>query len=197
MTPAGHERAYRSAVRLYPRDFRHHYGDDLVQHFGDLITDRGPSAAWARTTLDLLLTVPRYRLETVMTESHSATTLNIAITLLAAGGLISVMIGVYPGIVLLGGAIALAVAQRTTLAKAIRTPDTGARHRRLTIGAVLGAVTVVLYVVYLALIGETWTTREWVLSLVGTTTMIACPAFLIAGLLTPKDPKPQDMAPVR
>ena len=191
MTPAGHERAYRSAVRLYPRDFRHHYGDDLVQHFGDLITDRGPSAAWARTTLDLLLTVPRYRLETVMTESHSATTLNIVITLLAAGGLVSVMIGVYPGIVLLGGAIALAVSQRTTLARAIRTPDTGARHRRLTIGAVLGVIFVASYAIYLAVIGDHWTSRETALSLVGTAAMVGSVAFLIAGLLTPKDAKGQ------
>jgi hypothetical protein len=37
---------YRYLVRLYPRRFRARYGDDLVQHFADLIQDRGWRAAW-------------------------------------------------------------------------------------------------------------------------------------------------------
>ena len=69
-------------------------------------------------TGDLLLTVPRYRLETVMSDRLSATTLNVIITLLVAGGLISFMMGVGPGILLVGVAVVLAVAQRTTLARA-------------------------------------------------------------------------------
>lgn len=187
MTPPTGHRVYRAAVQLYPRDFRRHYGDDLVQSFGDLVTDRGPVAAWRRTTLDLLLTVPRYRLEAVMTDRLSATTLNVIITLLIAAGLISFMMGVGPGIVLVGVAVVLAVAQRTTLARALRRPDTHARRRRLTVGAVLGGVFVVSYATYVALIGETWTIRETVLAVVGTTAMFGSVAFLIAGLLTPKD----------
>lgn len=188
MTPSAHHRVYRAAVRLYPRDFRRHYGDDLVQSFGDLVTERGQIAAWRRTTLDLVLTVPRYRLESVMTERLSATTLNVIISLLVAGGLISFMVGVGPGILLVGVAIALAVAQRTSLARALRRPDTRARRRRLTVGAVLGGVFVVSYSAYVALIGDSWTIRETVLAVVGTAAMFGSVAFLIAGLLTPKDP---------
>lgn len=188
MTAAAHQRIYRTTVRLYPRAFRRRYGDDLVQNFGDLMSDQGPRAAWTRTSLDLLLTVPRYRLESVMTERHSATTVNIVITLLVAGGLASFLTGMYPGFLLFLAAIVLAVAQRSKLARALRTPDTSARQRRLRIGAILGVVFVVTYSAYLALIGDSWTIRETVLALIGTTAMIGCPVFLIAGLLTPKSP---------
>lgn len=195
MTPSTHHRVYRAAVRLYPRDFRRRYGDDLVQSFGDLVTDRGPVAAWRRTTVDLLLTVPRYRLETVMSDRLSATTLNIIITLLVAGGLISFMMGVGPGILLVGVAVVLAIAQRTTLARALRRPDTHARRRRLAVGAVLGGVFVASYATYVALIGDRWTVRETVLAVVGTTAMFGSAAFLIAGLLTPKDPRAGTVVP--
>lgn len=81
--PASHP-IYRSLVRLYPRDFRLSYGADLEQHFADLVTDRGARAAWARTGVDLIVTIPRYRLENIMTEQHSSTTVHLTITLLAA-----------------------------------------------------------------------------------------------------------------
>ncbi len=32
---------YRALVRLYPRTFRHEYGEDLVAHYADLVADRG------------------------------------------------------------------------------------------------------------------------------------------------------------
>jgi hypothetical protein len=49
---------YRSLVRLYPRSFRGDYGDDLVAHFAELVADRGARAAWTRTGVDLIVTVP-------------------------------------------------------------------------------------------------------------------------------------------
>jgi len=176
---------YRSLLRLYPSQFRDRYGDDLLQHHADLVTNRGARAAWTRTGLDLVVTVPRYRLESIMSEQHSATTLNVGIALLAAGGVLSLATGIYPGMVLFLAAIGLAVAQRTALAKAIRTPDTNRRRRRLTIAAVLGVVTATAYITYLQLIGDTWTIRETLLSAVGIPTMIAAIVFLVVGLLTP------------
>ena len=70
---AARTRVYRSLVRLYPSAFRHEYGEDLVAHYADLVADRGARAARTRTALDLAITVPRYHLEHVMTEQHSAT----------------------------------------------------------------------------------------------------------------------------
>ncbi len=177
---------YRSLLRLYPRGFRRHYGDDLVQHFTDLIADRGVRAAWARTGVDLIVTVPRYRLESIVNERLSATYINVGIVLLAAGGVLSLLAGLYPGLVLLLAGLGLAVAQRSTLAVAIRTPNTNRRRRRLTIGAVLAGVFVSTFTAYLALIGDTWTVRETVLAAIGTIAMFAAPVFLVAGLLTPK-----------
>ncbi len=188
--PARHG-VYRACINLYPPTFRRHYGEDLVQHFDDLVVDRGLRRAWLRTGLDLLVTIPNYRMERIMSQQHSATTLVIVISLIAAAGVISFLTGAYPGLVLLGAAAVLAVAQRSTLARAIRTPVEGLRRRRLTISAVLAVVFVVCAVVYAMVIGDTWTPRETVLAGVGTLAMIGAPIFLVVGLLTPKaDPRP-------
>jgi len=183
--PAPHP-VYRSLVRLYPRDFRQSHGEDLVQHFADLITDRGARAAWTRTGVDLIVTIPRYRLENIMTEQHSATTLHLAITLLAAGGVLSLLTGLGPGLVLLLAAVMLAVAQRSTLARAIRTPDTNRRERRLSTAAILAVIFLATYIAFLQLIGDTWTIRDTLLAAIGAPAMIGSPIYLIAGLLTPK-----------
>jgi hypothetical protein len=179
---------YRSLVRLYPRNFRGHYGDDLVQHFADLVTDRGARAAWTRTGVDVIVTLPRYRLESIMTEQRSATTLNVAITLLAAGGGLSVLTGIYPGVVLLVAALALAVAQRSTLARAIRTPDSNRRRRRLGIAAVLGLVFLASIVSYgQALSGDNISGASLLVhNAIGVPAMVGAIVFLIVGLLTPR-----------
>jgi hypothetical protein len=181
---------YRSLTRLYPREFRLHYGSDLVQHHADLVSDRGAVAAWTRTGVDLIVTVPRYRLERIMSDQNSVTTINVAITLLATAGVVSLLTGVYPGLVLLLAALVLAIAQRGTLARAIRTPDSNRRRRRLTTAAVLGVVFAASYGTYLLVIGDTWTLRETVLAAIGTPAMFGAVVYLIAGLLTPRSSAP-------
>ena len=37
----------------------------------DLVVDRGAAAAWARSGVDLLVTLPRYRLENIMSDQLS------------------------------------------------------------------------------------------------------------------------------
>ncbi|MEO7572874.1 MAG: hypothetical protein ABIX10_10595 [Acidimicrobiales bacterium] len=177
---------YRSMVRLYPRDFRREYGDDLVRHYADMVADRGARAARTRTALDLAITVPRYHLEHVMTEHHSTAAVSIVIGLFAAAGLASLMTGLYPGMILFAVAVVLTVAQRSTLASALRVPDTNLRRRRLGAAAILGATFVMSYVTYSLLIGDTWTGRETVLATIGTLAMFGAIGFLIAGLLTPR-----------
>ncbi len=179
---------YRSLVRLYPSAFRREYGEDLMAHYADLVADRGVRAARTRTALDLAITIPRYHLEHVMTEQHSATTLSIVIGLFAAGGLASLMTGVGPGMILFVVAIVLAVAQRSTLARALRVPDSNLRRRRLWTAAVLGAVFVASFATYSVLIGDNWGVRETVLTIIGTLAMFGAAGYLIAGLLTPRTP---------
>lgn len=186
---------YRSLVRLYPRDFREQYGRDLVQHHADLVDDRGIRAAWALTGVDLIVTLPRYRLESVMSEQRSTTALTGTITLLAAGGVVSVLVGLYPGWLLLVAAVVLAVAQRSALARAIRTADSNQRRHRLGIARVLAVIFVACYAVYSLLFGDQWTAREAVLVVVGTTAMIGAVAFTVIGLLTPRS-APVDRLPV-
>ena len=149
---------YHTLVRLYPKAFRDAYGDDLVQHFDGLVADRGIGAAWGRTALDLAVTVPRYRLETIMNERHSATTISVAVGLLAAAGVASMLVGLYPGGLLLVVALVLAIAQRSAIARALRAPDPQRRRRRLQTAAVLGVVFVASFVAYLLLVGDTWST---------------------------------------
>lgn len=187
-----HLLVYRSLLRLYPRGFRDDYGDDLLQHFADLTIDRGARAAWIRTGVDLIVTVPRYRLESVMTEHRSATSLNVAIALLAAGGVLSVLTGEYPGLVLLVAALALAFAQRSTLARAIRTPDSNRRRRRLGIAAVLGVVFVASIVSYGQAISDDHIGGASLLihNAIGVPAMVGAIAFLVAGLLTPRSHTP-------
>lgn len=173
-------------IHLYPPSFRRHYGADLAQHFDDLVADRGRPAAWARTLVDLVVTVPRSRLESVMNQQPSATAVSVAIGACAAMGVVSFLVGIYPGLVLLGVAVALAAGERGQLAKALRVPDTHRRRRRFVTALVLAGVFIVTYIAFLSLIGDTWTVRETVLAAIGTPAMIGAPLFLIAALLTPK-----------
>lgn len=191
-------RVYRSLVRLYPRDFRLGYGDDLVQHFADLVTDRGRRAAWTRTGIDLIVTVPRYRLECVMTEQHTATTLNVAITLLASAGVLSVLTGLYPGAVLLVVAVGVAIAQRSTLARAVRIPDSNRRRRRLGTAAILALVSVATIVSYVRAVGDEDVSGASLVihNAIGVPAMVGAIVFLIAGLLTPKAADRGPVAPV-
>lgn len=175
---------YRSLVRLYPSAFRHEYGEDLLAHYAELVADRGARAARARTALDLAITIPRYHLEHVMTEQQSARALSLIIGLFALGGLAGLMTGAGPGLILFAFAIVLAVAQRSTLSRALRVPNSNLRRRRLQTAAVLGAIFVTSYVIYSLVIGDTWTFRETVLATIGTLAMFGAIGFLIAGLLT-------------
>lgn len=189
---------YRSLVRLYPRDFRARYADDLVQHFADLVTDRGAGKAWARTGIDLIVTVPRYRLECVMTDQHSATTLNVALALLASGGALSLLTGVYPGAVLLVVAVVLAVAQRGTLARAIRTPDSNRRRRRLGTAAFLGVVFVATMVSYMRAVGEEHVSGASLVvhNAIGVPAMVGAIVFLVVGVFTPRTSYRHPVGPI-
>lgn len=184
--PAG---AYRSLLWLYPRQFRDDYRDDLVQHFADLVVDRGRRAAWSRTTVDLIVTVPRYRLESIMSEPHTTTAITIVIVLCAIGSAMSFLTGVYPGALLLVVAVGLAIVQRSALARSIRTPNTNRRRRRLTTAGALAVVSVVTIISYMeAVSAEHVSGLSLVLhNAIGVPAMVGAVIFLVVGLLTPSE----------
>ena len=61
-----HQRLYRRFLRLYPREFREHYGDEMRRLFAEQLWDARTSggrlaiaALWARILLDVARTAPR------------------------------------------------------------------------------------------------------------------------------------------
>lgn len=180
-------RLYRVCTILYPAPFRDRYREDLVQHFDDLVADRGLLRAGLRTALDLAITIPNYRLEQLMNQRHSAPILMVVFCLVAVAGVVGLVTGVYPALVLLAVAAVLAAAQRSALAKALRTPVVGLRRRRLTTSAILAGLFIITFGAYLTLIGDTWTPRETALAGVGTTALAGAFVFFVVGLLTPNN----------
>jgi hypothetical protein len=180
-------RVYRSLLLLYPRDFRDRYTDDLVQTLADLSRELGPRRAWRRVALDLVVTVPRYRLETLMSDKRSSTLLTVAITVMAVAGITSVFVGLYPFVVLVPLAVVVAITQRSKLARSIDAVDgTRLRRKRLRTAAVLAASLPVIYLVSLPILGDQWGTDAVVAFGLWVGVLIAAVCYVIAGISTPK-----------
>ena len=180
-------RVYRSLLMLYPRDFRDRYTDDLVQTFTDLSAELGARRAWRRVTLDLVVTVPRYRLETLMNDERSSTVLTLAIMVMAVAGITSVFVGLYPGVVLVPLAGLVGITQRSKLARSIDVVNgTGLRRKRLRTAAVLAASLPVIYLVSLPILGDQWGTDAVIAFGLWVGVLIAAVCYGIAGISTPK-----------
>jgi hypothetical protein len=184
---ASPHRVYGALIHLYPADFRRDYGRDLVQHFDDLVSDRGVGTAWVRTGLDLTVTVPRYQLERIMTEPQTNTALHATVALLTLGGVATLTMDNQLGIVLLIAGLALGLTQRSALATSFRVPDSSLRRKRLRTAAVLGGIFLLSYGTFTLTVGDSWTITDTLLALIGVPAMIAAPLFLLAGLLTPRE----------
>ena len=180
-------RVYRSLLVLYPRDFRDRYSDDLVQTLTDLSAELGPRRAWRRVTLDLVVTVPRYRMETLMKQEHSSTVLIVATTAMACAGIISLFAGLPLGVLLVPLAAVVAITQRGRLARSMDAVDaSGLRRKRLRIAAVLAGSLPVIYLVSLPILGDEWGTDAIVAFALWTAVLIAAVSYFVAGITTPK-----------
>ncbi len=177
---------------LYPRDFRDRYGDDLVQTLTDLSRELGPRRAWRRATLDLVVTVPRYRMETLMKEEHRSTFLTFAITLMACAGIVFLLVdggpwGLFVSAVLWAVAAVVAITQRSKLARSMDSVDgTRLRRRRLITAAALALLLPVMYVASLYILGDHWGTDAIVAFSLWFVVLIAAVCYFIAGITTPK-----------
>ena len=182
-------RAYRSLLVLYPRDFRDRYSDDLVQTLTDLSAELGPRKAWRRVTLDLVVTVPNYRMETIMKEEHRSMALIVATTVMACAGIISPMIGLPLGLLLVPLAAVVAITQRGRLARSMDAVDASRlRRKRLRIAAILAGLLPVIYLVSLPILGDEWGTDAIVAFGLWTTVLIAAVSYFVSGITTPKSP---------
>lgn len=188
---------YSVLTRLYPTDFRRDFGPDLVQHFNDLSQARGRAAAWRRASLDLLVTVPRYRLESIMSTRSSSLTLLFIPAALAVAGAASILTGIAPiaGLVLLLFGVGLLAVRRSDIARSLRIPTPGRNQRRtrLLISAACAIVFVASIIGYMVAIGGDDDIDGGVLvayNAIGVPSMIAAVGFLIAGLLAPRQQTP-------
>ncbi len=182
-------RVYQHLLRLYPRDFRDRYGDDLLQIHTDLSAELGPRRAWRRVTLDLIVTVPRYRMEKLMKEQHTSAVLTAAIVVMACVGIVSPFVGLYPGVLLLPLAVLLAVTQRSKLARSMDVTDGDRlRRKRLKASAMLAASLPVIYLVSLPILGDDWGTDAKVAFSLWVAVLIAAVCYFVAGISTPKSP---------
>ena len=80
-------RVYRTLLVLYPRSFRHAYGEDMVAVFEEMRRDRSPAALWWRVLIDAFSSVIIQRLETPMSKNsmlRPAVLAGVAFTLLVA-----------------------------------------------------------------------------------------------------------------
>jgi hypothetical protein len=106
---------YGGLLRLYPRDFREEYGEDMEQLLREQLGDESAARVWGRAVLDLALTVPSLRLEAHMSRSAPAPAVygTAAVTCLVvaavAGSTIGVSMLALAGLLLFGtlGTIAM------------------------------------------------------------------------------------------
>jgi hypothetical protein len=108
------ERAYGALARLYPREFREEYGDDMVSLFRDQCRDEPVWSVTLRSLLDLALTLPSQHLETRMHRDPTPVATLAYLTVALAGVLLAVVGGTTPlalgtGALVAVGAGALAV----------------------------------------------------------------------------------------
>ena len=190
---------YRGLTLLYPREFRSRYRDDLIQHHADLTCERGRAAAWSRSGLDLIVTVPRYHLETAMNPHHTTNALNVIVAALGIAGLMAIVaVDSYIGAALLAAAAVLAVSQRSQLARAIRVRDSDRRRHRLKMAAIFAVVTVADVAIGFADLAndESWGVKAVIYGAVSYAAAGATICYLIAGLLTRKGPHHMITEPV-
>jgi hypothetical protein len=149
------QRLYGTLVRLYPRQFRHDFADDMVLAFGELVEHNGRAATWRRVLVDLVVTVPTYRLETVMAPQRSTSALTALAVTLALCAVATFAAGVWPvAAILLLVAVVIGVTERSHLARSLRPRSRSHRRRLLARSAVLGLIAGAVLVIGLVDLGD-------------------------------------------
>ncbi|MDA0353143.1 MAG: hypothetical protein O3A10_13150 [Chloroflexi bacterium] len=140
-------------------------------------------------TLDLVVTVQRYRMETFMKEEHASTVLILATTAMASAGIISLFLGLVLGVLLVPLAVVVAITQRGKLARSLDAVDASRlRRKRLRIAAILAVSLPVIYLVSLPILGDEWGTDAVVAFGLWTAVLIAAVFYFVSGITTPKSP---------
>lgn len=198
---ARHVAVYRRLLALYPRSFRREYAGELVRVFDDLIAHCGPSRAWRRTVVDLLVTVPRYRLESLMSPRRADTTLYSVTAVVSVLAVLGVTTGFFAGgVVLALAAVLLLFVSGSRLARANRPPD-GRRRRRLLVasGVLAGTWLIATVAMWIELADDaSWHGGKLVLyNAVFFVTALSAVVCLVVGVRTPHPPVEPTVANAR
>ena len=126
-----------------------------------------------------------------MNSHHTTSALNVIVAVLGIAGLMAIVaVGSYIGPALLAVAAVLAFSQRSQLARAIRVHDSDRRRHRLKMAAFFAVVTVADVAIASADLpnDDSWGTKAVIYGAVSFAAAGATICYLIAGLLTRKDP---------
>lgn len=141
-------RGYGALLKLYPRRFRDEYGTDMVLMFQQQCRDESAWRVFARTAIDLAITIPTQHMEVRMRRSSNVLVPFLFTSLAGAGLVLAAVGGTRPvslavGLVVVIGAGALAwVAWRRSAP--VRLGDwTAAWWKLLLAGALVLAAVIV------------------------------------------------------
>ena len=131
---------YRRLLRLYPRALREAYGAEMVLLFTELRRRHG-RRAWGRVLLDLAVSVPRTRLESVMSTTLSTRTVVALVVAVAAPLSLLALTAFGPaGLPVPLGLAGLALAQRSRLARSLGAGPAPSAVRSAAVGLAVSVV---------------------------------------------------------
>lgn len=128
---------YAALLLLYPSDLRAAHGAEMIQVLDDLVRERGRTV-WARVALDLAVSVPRTRLESLMHRTPGTSTVTVTILAIGAVASVAALLMFGPaGLPVPLTAIVLMLSQRSPLARALGAHGEHPPERPAAVGIVL------------------------------------------------------------
>ncbi|MDH5238183.1 MAG: hypothetical protein OEW85_11265 [Acidimicrobiia bacterium] len=121
-------RVYGALISLYPHEFRHEYGADMVQLVRDTCDDEPTWRVWSRIVVDLAISIPTQHLEVHMHRTPSQL-IPLIYTAIAGAGIVLAIAG-GTSVVSLSAGLIVALAAGTTAVIAWRrvAPVRGSIH---------------------------------------------------------------------
>ncbi len=141
-------RIYSGLLRLYPRHFRDEYGIDMTLLFAQQLRDEPTSRVWARSVVDLVITIPARHLEAHVHRSPNPTVAVLFAAVSISGLALGILGGSSLGILGFGLVVAvvaggLAVAAwRNTRGIAVARPASERWWQVLLVGIIVLATTI-------------------------------------------------------
>lgn len=172
---------YRGLLRFYPRRFRDEYGSDMALLFSEQLRDEPAGRVWARSVVDLAITIPARHLEAHMDRPPNHTVPIVFAAVSVSGLLLGIIGGSSLGVLGFGlavaavsGVLAVAAWHHTGAVSAAR-PATE-RWWQILLGGVIVLATTIIVVNVVGEVSDGW----WLPMML---TLLAGAATTAAGLI--------------